>query len=169
MKSIALIGMPACGKSTVGRLLAERLGMKFADCDIEIEKKCKMTVSEIFESRGEEYFRQEETKMLATLAKTDGAVISTGGGCVERPESMEKLGGCITVYINRPLEMICKDADTAERPLLKDGTDRVFELFDRRAQLYKNYSDIEILNVSTPDEAVEKIIAEVKKYENNGD
>lgn len=167
MKNIALIGMPACGKSTVGKLLADALNMEFADCDTEIEKKFGMTVSEIFESRGEEIFRREETKMLEKLAKGVNCVISTGGGCVERAENMTALCGCIAVYINRPTEMICKDADTATRPLLKNGTNRIFELFERRSPLYKKYSNIEILNDSTPSVAVEKIIAEVKKYENN--
>lgn len=169
MKSIVLIGMPSCGKSTVGAQLAERLGVRFFDCDAEAERVCGMTVSDIFKTRGEEYFRELETKILERVAKEKACVISTGGGCVERAESMRAVSECTVVFLNRPLEDICRDADISTRPLLKDGVQRIRELYSRRIELYRKYCSMEIQNDISPQAAVEKIIAEVKKYENNGD
>ncbi len=169
MKNIVLIGMPSCGKSTVGKLLAERLGVRFFDCDSEAERECGMTVSEIFGKRGEEYFRKLETEILGRLAKESSCVISTGGGCVERPENMQAVSGCTVVFLNRSLEDICRDADISSRPLLADGVQRIREIYSRRIGLYEKYCDVEIQNNVSPQAAAEKIIAEVKKHENNGD
>ena len=81
---ISLIGMPGCGKTTVGRLLAEKLGRPFFDADEELEKTAGKPIPEIFLSDGEDAFRRLETEILCKLGKSSGAVIATGGGCVTR-------------------------------------------------------------------------------------
>ena len=82
-----LIGMPGCGKSTVGKALADLLDRPFVDCDREMEKVIGMSVADYITRYGEEAFRAEETAMLTQLGKTSGLVIATGGGCVTRPEN----------------------------------------------------------------------------------
>ena len=83
-----LIGMPGCGKSTVGKALADLLDRPFVDCDREMEKVIGMSVADYITRYGEEAFRAEETAMLTQLGKTSGLVIATGGGCVTRPDKI---------------------------------------------------------------------------------
>ena len=164
MRNVILIGMPGCGKTTIGKMLSKALDMEFCDCDSVLEKNENTTIPKIFESFGEDYFRQLEAKTLSQLCKRQNAVISTGGGVVERKENLDilKKSG-IVVFINRPLEMILKDVDTSNRPLLKDGKQRLISLYNRRIDLYKSACDIEIENSAAIDAVVAKIIDEVKK------
>ncbi len=90
-QNIALIGMPGCGKSTVGRLLAEKLGRPFMDIDAQIEAAAGKKIPQIFAEDGEETFRQLETRVLAEEAKKSGVVLATGGGVVTRPENLNLL------------------------------------------------------------------------------
>ena len=162
MKNIVLIGMPGCGKTTVGKLLAKALDIGFIDCDSFIEKKQQLSVSEIFKEKGESFFRDLETETLRDLSAVHGNIIATGGGCVERPVNitlLQKLG--TVVFINRPLEHILGDVDTAKRPLLAGGKNKLFELYKRRLPLYKEACDIEVENSLQPERLVEKIINEV--------
>lgn len=169
MKNIALIGMPGSGKTTLGKIIAEKLNLAFFDCDLEIEKSFGGKISDIFERHGESYFRTLETQTMHSAAALSNHVISTGGGCVERPENIDILKkSCIIIFINRPIEQIISDADTSNRPLLKNGTDAIKEIYSRRINLYKKYADIEIINSDFPQDAAEKIIIEVRNYENNG-
>ncbi|MBR5614663.1 MAG: shikimate kinase [Clostridia bacterium] len=163
MKNIVLIGMPGCGKSTVGRYLAKALGVDFVDCDSVIEQTEGTEISKIFNEHGEEYFRKLETQALKKLSAAKNSVIATGGGCVERRENFEILKDCGTViFINRPLEDILGDIDTSKRPLLADGKNRLYRLYERRLPLYLEACDIEIKNILPPQKLAEKIIDEVK-------
>ena len=163
MKNIVLIGMPGCGKTTVGKYLAKALEFEFIDCDRVIEETEGTSISNIFAEHGESYFRCLETKTLERLSTAENAVIATGGGCVERRENFEilKKSGTV-VFVNRPLENILGDVDTSKRPLLADGKERLFELSKRRMPLYKEVCDIEISNTTPPKKLVQKIIDEVK-------
>ncbi len=162
--NIVLIGMPGSGKTTLGRIIAEKLGFAFYDSDKVIESTTQKTVSKIFDEHGESYFRDLETKTLTSLSALDNAVISTGGGVVERPENIDILKKSGTVlFINRPLEDIMENINTSHRPLLKDGKDKLKELYNRRINLYKEGCHIEILNSGSIDDTVEKITNEVKK------
>ena len=162
--SIILIGMPGSGKTTLGKLVAKELDFAFYDSDKEIESKTKKTVLEIFSEMGEGYFRDLETETLSSLALLDNAVISTGGGVVERLENIDILKKSGTViFINRPLDDIIQNINVSHRPLLKDGKDRLKELYARRINLYKDACNIEIINNKGIRETVKKITDEVKK------
>ena len=107
MQNIVLIGMPGCGKTTLGKALADRLGRPFYDADAVLEQRTGCSIPEIFRCDGEAAFRALETQTLAELGKGSGAVIATGGGCVTRPENAPLLrqNGRI-VWVKRPLDRL---------------------------------------------------------------
>ncbi|MCI6188432.1 MAG: shikimate kinase [Clostridium sp.] len=144
--NIVLIGMPGCGKTTVGKVLAKRLGYKFCDMDSYIQEISKKTIKELFEP-GEENFRDWETKACEELSKCRNTIIASGGGVVKREKNIEILKkSCTILFIDRPVERIINDVDINSRPLLKDGKERLYNLYDERYELYKKAADIQILN-----------------------
>ncbi len=168
MKNIILIGMPGCGKTTIGKELSKKLGLSFVDSDQYIEETQKVTISQIFTDFGEEHFRLIEMDALKELSKKSGMVLSTGGGVVERCENIDILKNSgIVVFINRPLDILLKTIDASKRPLLKDGKDKLKELYSRRIDLYRAACHIEVLNDSELEHIVENIIKEVLKIEEN--
>lgn len=163
MKSnIILVGMPGCGKTTIGKLMAEKLGYEFCDLDEYIVEKEKMSIDEMFKN-GENYFRDIESSGVRDVAKMKNTVISTGGGVVKRQENIDalKIDGYI-IFIDRPVENIISDVDTDSRPLLREGKDRLYKLLDERYKLYQNCCDIEIINDCEIDTLVEKIMGLIK-------
>lgn len=156
ISNIVLIGMPGCGKSTIGRMLAKKLKMNFCDLDDYIEKVEKKSIPEIFQY-GEEYFRNIESTSVKSASTMKNTVISTGGGVVKRKENINilKKNGTI-IFINRPIEYIVKDINIESRPLLKDKKEKIYKLYEERLDLYKMYKDYEINNTSSLENAVEK-------------
>ncbi|MFR5266101.1 shikimate kinase [Clostridium sp.] len=159
-KGIVLIGMPGCGKSTIGREIAKKMDFKFVDMDSFIEACSQKTIEQLFQ-KGEDIFRQWESKSCEVLRKLDKAVIATGGGAVKTKGNIEYFKDFTVVFINRPLELIFEDIDTEARPLLKDGKERLITLYRERIDLYKKYGQIEIINDGTIDEVVDEIIKAV--------
>lgn len=158
--NIVLIGMPGCGKTTFGSELSKKLNFKFIDMDKYIEEKTGNTITELFEN-GEEYFRTIEKSCAIELSKLSGYVISTGGGIVKIKENMECLKSSgFVIFINRPLEYIVEDVDVKTRPLLSNGIDKIYNLYEERFELYKKYCDIEIKN----EKNFEKCLDEMEKY-----
>jgi shikimate kinase len=156
--NIILIGMPGCGKTTIGKLLAEKLHKPFIDIDTYIEEVQSRTISEIF-TEGESYFRDIESKAVKNISKGEGLIISTGGGVIKRKENIESLKkNGIILFIDRPIENIASDVDTDNRPLLKDKKDALHALYTERYELYKEYCDFHIENVEEIDTLIEKII-----------
>lgn len=144
--NIVLIGMPGCGKTTVGKVLAKKLGYKFCDMDSYIQEISKKTIKELFE-HGEENFRDWETKACEELSNCNKTIIASGGGVVKREKNIEILKKSSTIlFIDRPVERIINDVDINSRPLLKDGKERLYNLYDERYELYKKAADIQILN-----------------------
>ena len=154
--AIALIGMPGSGKSTIGKALANKLGYKFIDTDSLIEKKEGMTIKEIFEKKGEPYFRKKEEEVSRKLVDSKKLVIATGGGMVINPRIMANLSYNSTlVYLYTDEEI---DLYNGKRPLLKNKED-YFRLLKERKPLYQKYGDISILKgYDEIDEVVERII-----------
>ena len=141
--NIYLIGMPGCGKSTIGKATAEKTGLPFIDADNIITEKQKMSINDIFAKHGEEYFRNLETEALRSVSTAENAIIATGGGAVLRQENidiMKKTGKLI--YINTPVETILSQADFSSRPLLKDNAAKIHALYDTRHPIYTSCADI---------------------------
>lgn len=145
-KNIVLIGMPGSGKSTLGELLSESLHLKLYDVDQFIEKMEGKSIAEIFKF-GENHFRAIETKAIELISSNNNIIISTGGGVIKSPHNMEilKKSGLI-IFLNRPLKNIIDDVDVNNRPLLINGKDKIYELYNERHDLYKKYCDYEIIN-----------------------
>lgn len=150
--NIYLIGMPGCGKSTVGRKLASVLGREFIDADEFFELDRGDTPEHMINESGEESFRDMETAVLREIAARSGCVIALGGGVVVRPENREILGEDSTIiYVKRNIESLT----TEGRPL--SLTIGVAELYARRHALYEDWADITIDNLDI-DAAVADII-----------
>lgn len=164
--NIVLIGMMGCGKTSIGKKLAKALNRTFYDLDSLIENETGRSISQIFEEDGEAAFRALEADVIKKFAEPQNAVVATGGGAVLNPLNMENLkrGGRV-YFINRPPELIIGDVATENRPLLKDGKNRIYELYEQRLALYKTYADVEIIN----DNSLKDIVSEVCKHENIGD
>jgi shikimate kinase len=145
-KNIVLIGMPGCGKTTIGRELAKRLEFGFADADEEVIKQAGMSINEIFSLQGEKAFRDLESQVIERLSRLQKYVISTGGGVILRDENMRLLKerGFI-IFIDRPIEKILSDIETRSRPLL-EKKDSLKKLYAERYELYNKYCNKRVLN-----------------------
>ena len=150
MENIILIGMPGCGKSTVGRLIAEEMGKTFVDTDAEIEKTAKKSIPRIFAEDGEAVFRSLETQVLAELGKQSGLVIATGGGCVTQE------GNYPLLHQNGTILWLQRDTDKLPikgRPLSVN----LKEMLRLRQPMYERFADGIIDNNGLPQETVAKI------------
>ena len=157
MENIILIGMPGCGKSTVGQLLARQTGKCFVDADAEIVKSAGMSIPEIFNKQGEAGFRAWETKILQQLGQQSGLVIATGGGCVTREENYPLLHQNGTIFwLQRDIAALPTDG----RPLSQTGS--LQDMYQIRKPLYERFADRIILNNGTPENAAYRILEEWK-------
>lgn len=163
--NIILIGMPGSGKTTVGEFLSSALKRPVIDSDSFTSVKARKSIPELFEE-GEETFRKAETEALQELAERENTIIPTGGGCVLKEENMDALSknGTI-VFIDRPVENIIQDIEQSKRPLLAEGKEQLYSLYEERIDLYKKYADITVENTSTMDELLKKIIATLDEVE----
>jgi shikimate kinase len=148
MRSVFLIGPMGSGKSAVGRQLARRLGMPFADSDTEIESRTGVDIAYIFEREGEEGFRVREREVIDALTRHPGIVLATGGGAILLPENRERLASRGTVVfldttIDQQLE---RTRRSQHRPLLAaaDRRARLEELAQVRDPLYRTIAAITI-------------------------
>lgn len=153
MKNIVLIGMPGCGKSTIGTLLAEKLGRALADADEKIIALAGKSIPEIFSQEGESAFRNWETQALTELGKQSGLVIATGGGCVTQKRNYPLLhqNGYL-VWLERD----CSVLPTDGRPLSQAND--LGKMYAARKPLYEVFADIRVENTGTPAETVQKIL-----------
>ncbi len=154
MENIILIGMPGCGKSTVGAALAAATGRQFVDTDQRIQEKLGCSIPEIINTKGQAYFRQLETEILREVGKESSLVISTGGGCVTQECNYPLLhqNGSI-LWLHRQLAMLSTDG----RPLSVD----LAQLYAKREPLYRSFSDISIDNNGTLQETLSHILQEL--------
>ncbi len=157
MRNIVLIGMPGCGKSTIGKILATKLGKDFFDSDDEIERSAGHSIPEIFKTDGEEEFRKLEIDALNKLAILSSCVIATGGGCVTKEENLPILRqNAIIVWIQRDISLL----PTEGRPLSQ--TNSLNQMYKIRQPLYRSFADITIANNTSPEVAAQAIIKQLE-------
>ena len=152
-QNIILIGMPGSGKSSIGRILAEKTGRPLMDSDAEIEKKIGMPIPDYFASHSEAEFRAVETEVLSDLGKQSGVILSTGGGCVTRPENRDLLRQNGTLFF---LQRDLAKLPTKGRPLSQKHP--LEEMYKVRLPLYCSFADAEIDNNGRPEATADRIL-----------
>jgi shikimate kinase len=144
--NIFLVGLMGAGKTTVGRLLARRLKLRFFDTDVEIERRCGVKIPVIFEIEGEAGFRLREQQVIAELTVLEGIVLATGGGAVLAADSRRHLAARGTVvYLNaRAEDLYLRVRHDRNRPLLAtaDPLTRLRQLHAERDALYRGVADL---------------------------
>lgn len=157
-KNIVLIGMPGSGKTTLGKQLASRLGRTFVDADDFVGQLEGKTIADMF-AVSEEYFRDAETRAAQELAKRRGLVVACGGGVIKRSVNIEifKETG-VVIFLDRSPDDIVTDVDVASRPLLKDGKQKVYDLYNERIALYRSAADYTIVNDKKAEEILDELV-----------
>lgn len=152
LDNIVLIGMPGCGKTSIGRRISELTGRPFADTDDEIVRREGMEIKDIFAQKGEGYFRDIESKALDTVIRSSGIVIATGGGIILREENRALIRRhALVILIERDIEML----PIAGRPL-SEGRG-VCEIYAERAPLYRALADDIFRNDTSADDVAAAI------------
>ncbi len=156
-QNIVLVGMPASGKTTIGNIIAKRLGKKFVDTDCEIEKKYSKSAGEIITESGEEFFRNCETEIIKEVSLLNGCVIATGGGAVLKKVNTDLLkeNGKIVFLDRNPKKLIITDS----RPL-SSTYEKLAKLYEERFPIYKSVADICVDSNVGAEEAANQIIKE---------
>ena len=158
MQNIILVGMPGCGKTTIGNLLAEMTGRSMLDTDETVTNACQRTPSAIIQSDGEEAFRIIEHREVCNAGKMSAHIISTGGGVVTRKENYKPLhqNGRI-VFIHRALDALA----TEDRPLSLQQ--KLSQMYATRLPMYRDFCDLEVTNDSTPESCALEILEKLGK------
>lgn len=154
-ENIVLIGMPSCGKSTIGKLLSESLDKEFVDSDEEIEKRIGMKIQKFLTSENEEDFRNIEIEVIKELSLRNNLVISTGGGVIKKEKNVEflKYNGKV-IFVDRPLELL---QATSSRPL-SNTVDALNKLYQERYSVYMKSCDVVVKNDSLIEDVVKLIL-----------
>lgn len=162
MQNIILIGMPGCGKTHIGRLLAEKLEKNFADADKQLVQDAGCDIPTIFAKEGEDGFRNRESGVLETLGKGSSLVIATGGGCVTWQVNYDFLhqNGTL-VWLKRDISLL----PTSGRPLSQAGS--LNAMYQARKPLYEAFADITVFNDSTPEDTVNAILEKLERFYEN--
>ncbi|MBI4787951.1 MAG: 3-dehydroquinate synthase [Chloroflexi bacterium] len=157
---LVLTGFMGTGKTSVGQVVAEKLGREFVDMDVLIQAEEGMTVSKIFETRGEAYFRAREADLCGRLAERENPVISTGGGTLVNPQNRTQFGEALVVCLDaEPDDILDRLNGARDRPLLKSPNprQRIIELLDARREAY---AQIE-WHLNTTGKTVEQVADEI--------
>jgi shikimate kinase len=157
IRSIVLVGMMGAGKSTIGRRLAGRLRLPFTDADIEIEAAAGMSIPEIFETHGEQHFRDGEARVIARLLDNGPGVLATGGGAFMREETRNRVRDkAVSIWLKADADTILRRVKRrADRPLLQtaDPAATVSRLLEQREPIYQN-ADLTIWSRDVPHEKI---------------
>jgi shikimate kinase len=160
-RSLVMVGLMGCGKSSVGKRLAAKLGLPFVDTDEEIEQVAQKTINEIFSDHGETFFRDREGKVIARLLASGPQVLATGGGAFINPDTRSKIKEAgISIWLKADLPLLMRRVSKRDtRPLLKSGDPEAVMrgLIEARYPIYAE-ADIIVESRDVPHEAV---VAEV--------
>lgn len=148
ISNVYLVGLMGSGKTTIGRILAKRLGLAFLDTDREVEERTGVSIPTIFEIEGEGGFRKRESQVVEDCTRMSNTIVATGGGIVLRPENRENLTRSgFVVYLNVPPHILWERTRTdRNRPLLRvdDPLSKLQQLFAQRDPLYREVADLVI-------------------------
>jgi len=160
-QNIFLVGFMGAGKSTVGRILAEKIGYRYCDADKFIETQAGTTITQIFADHGEEHFRDLESESMESLSTKEKQVVATGGGVVQRDRNWDAMyRGGITIYLKAPIEVIWERIKHSKtRPLLQveNPLETARELLNKRTPLYEKAD----LIVDTSNLSLEEVAKEI--------
>ncbi len=152
-QNIILIGMPGCGKTTVGEIIAARTGREFVDLDDVIEANIGMTIPEFFETHDEPAFRDEETRAIADTCKRSSLVVATGGGCITQPRNLNLLKqNGVVIFLERDLALLSKKG----RPLSQRNS--LEEMYKVRLPMYLAFADARVESTGIPEKTAEKML-----------
>lgn len=156
-RSLVLVGLMGCGKSSIGRRLATRLALPFIDADEEIERVAHKSITEIFADHGEAFFRDREAKVIARLLSSGPQVLATGGGAFMTAETRGKIRDAgISIWLRAELPVLMRRVGKRDsRPLLKDTDPEgvMRRLMDARYPVYAE-ADITVESRDVPHEAI---------------
>lgn len=154
---IVLVGFMGSGKSTVGRLLAVRLGVPFLDSDEALEARQGRSIAQVFAADGEAAFRRLERETIASLLSGPESVLAVGGGAVQDESTRSVLVSHTVVYLAAPLETLRERlGDDASRPMLRRAG--VDELYARRLPLYEEVADVVVESSGSPGQVAERVL-----------
>ena len=167
-KPVVLVGMMGAGKTSVGRLLAQKLGLPFIDADSEIEQAAQATISEIFERDGEAVFRSGERRVIARLLEGPLGVLATGGGAFMSDETRGKIHErAISIWLRAELDLLVRRVGRRrDRPLLNTGNprDTLAKLLEVRSPIYGE-ADITVESGDqAPEQVAEAVIAALQAF-----
>lgn len=173
---ITIVGYRGSGKSTVGGIVAEKLDMGFLDMDEEIVRREGMSVMEIFQVRGEAFFREKEAELAVELSGREGLVVATGGGAPANAGCAALLEKSFTAYLEAPAEVLSEriaiaEAQSAERPPLlgDDAADEVESVLSKRVNVYEKVADFRVsTEIAPPDYVAGKIADAAREFEEKG-
>lgn len=162
MKNIVFVGMPSCGKTTMAKLLSEKLNREYFDTD-KLIKEREGNIPEIFDKKGEKYFRDLETRVLEDVSKKTGVIIATGGGTPLKEINRDLiLQNSLVIYLDRDIKYL----ETEGRPLSKD-LETLEKMYGERNKIYQEISHIKIKVIEDEEKTLQKILEEIKNYENS--
>ena len=140
-KNLVLLGMMAVGKSTIARIVAKKLKIKFIDIDSIIQKKNSLTIVEIFEKKGEKFFRKEEEKEVLKSLKKDNSIIALGGGAFINKTIRKNISkSAVSLWMDLDIDIINNRVkNNNKRPLLKkeNNKDKLIQLYNKRKKIYE--------------------------------
>ena len=171
MSNIILIGFMGCGKTSVGKKLAQYYNLDFMDTDLLIEENNKMSIKDIFSEKGEEYFRELETNTIKSLLNNmDNTVISVGGGLPIKTgngDILRSLG--IVVYLDASFDTIKRRLkNDSARPLFSNSENKKEALYYYRKPIYESCAHITIqVDNKSLDEITQELYSNISKYMNN--
>ncbi len=158
---VILVGAPGCGKSTVGELLAGRLGLPFRDTDADVEAITGMTIADLFVEKGEQYFRELETEAVRAAIDSHDGVLALGGGAVVREETRAVLTGQRVAYLEVDAAEAARRVgmNTARPLLLGNVRGQLSQLLNQRKPLYEQVATITVSTVGRGADEVAALIA----------